>query len=239
MGRMFEVRKAKMFARWSKNAKAFSKLGKELAIAVKMGGADPASNPRLRMAIQTARSLNMPKDNIQSAINRASAKDSANLQEISYEGYGPHGVAIFIEAATDNPTRTVANVRSYFSKCNGQLGTSGSVDFLFTRKGVITIAMPTGDMDEFELEMIDHGLEDIYQTEEGLVLNCQFSDFGGLQKALEAKNIEVKSAGLQRFPLTTVEVTAQQEADIEKLVSMLEEDDDVQHVYHAMKTADS
>lgn len=238
MGRMFEVRKAKMFARWSKASKAFTKVGKEIAVSVKLGGIDPAGNPRLRMAIQTARSLNMPKDRIEAAISRANAKDSANLEEITYEGYGPHGVAVFIEAATDNPTRTVANVRAALSRADGTLATNGALDFLFVRRGVFLIAQPPGDMDDFELEMIDHGMEDIFKTEEGFVLYSQFSDFGQLQRALEGRNIEVKSAALQRFPTSTVEVTPEQEAAIEKLLHMLEEDDDVQHVYHTMKGAD-
>lgn len=238
MGRMFEVRKAKMFARWSKTSKAFAKVGKEIAIAVKLGGPDPAGNPRLRMAVQTARSLNMPKDRIESAINRANAKDSATLQEITYEGYGPHGVPIFVEAATDNPTRTVANVRVIFSRAGGSLSTSGSVTHLFNRRGVFTIKTPEGDLDEFELEMIDHGLEDIFETEDGLLLYCSFNDFGDMQKALENKGIEVRSAGLQRFPVMPIDVTSEQEAEIEKMLSLLDEDDDVQHVYHTMKSAE-
>lgn len=235
MGRMFEVRKAKMFARWSKASKAFTKVGKEIAIAVRLSGSDPAGNPRLRMAIQTARSLNMPKDRIEAAINRATAKDSDSLQEITYEGYAPHGVAVFIEAATDNPTRTVANVRSIFNKNNGSLATNGAVDFMFNRRGVFSIVKPAGDLEEFELELIDVGLEDMYESEEGLLLiYCGFSDFGEMQRALEAKNIDVKSAGLQRIPTTSVEVTPEQEAEVEKLLAALEEDDDVQHVYHTM-----
>lgn len=235
MGRIFEVRKAKMFARWSRNAKAFTKVGKEIAIAVKLGGPEPAGNPRLRMAVQTARSLNMPKDRIEAAIKRATSKDSSNLQETTYEGYAPFGVAVFVETATDNPTRTVANVRSIFNRYNGSLATNGAVDFMFNRRGSFNIAKPSGDLDEFELEMIDHGLEDIFESEDGLLLYCAFSDFGDLQRALESKGIEVKSAGLQRVAVTQVEVTSDQEQEVEKLISALEEDDDVQHVYHTMK----
>lgn len=239
MGRIFEARKEKMFARWARNAKAFTKLGKELSIAVKIGGPDPAGNPRLRIAIQTARSLNMPKDRIEAAIHRASSKDSANLQEISYEGYGPYGVAIFVEAATDNPTRTVANVRALFNKYGGSLAQNGAIDFLFERRGIFKITPPAGDIDEFELEMIDHGLEDLFEAEDGLLLvYCKFQDFGGLQKAIEAKGVEVKNAGLQRIPLTLTEVNAEQAQELEKLIAGLEEDDDVQHVYHTMKTQD-
>lgn len=238
MGRIFEVRKAKMFARWAKASKAFNKVGKEIAIAVKSGGGEPTTNPRLRMAIQTARSLNMPKDRIQAAISRAMGKDSASLEEITYEGYGPFGVAVLVEAATDNPTRTVANVRAAFTRAEGTLATTGALDFLFVRRGVFHIAPPPGDMDDFELEMIDHGMEDIFETDEGYILYSKYSDFGDLQKALEAKGVEVKSAGLQRFPLSTVDVNGEQAEVIEKLVSTLEEDDDVQHVYHTMKTAE-
>lgn len=238
MGRMFEVRKAKMFARFAKNSKAFAKLGKEITLAVKLGGADPAGNPRLRMAIQTGRSINMPKDRIEAAIARAISKDSANLEEVTYEGYGPHGVAIFVETATDNSTRTVANVRSHFNKYGGSLATNGAVDFMFARRGVFSIATPEGDLDEFELEMIDHGLEDIFQNEDGLLLYCAFGSFGDMQRALEARGVQVKNAALQRIPTTLVEVTTEQEAEVEKLISILEEDDDVQHVYHTMKTSE-
>ena len=235
MGRIFEKRKDRLFARWAKTAKAFTKVGKEIAIAVKLGSADPAANPRLRMAIQTARGLNMPKDRIEAAIKRASSKDEASLQEVIYEGYAPHGIAIVVETATNNPTRTVANVRTIITHHGGTLGTSGSLDYLFGRRGAFTIAAPPGDLDEFELEMIDHGLEDIFEAEEGLLLYTSFENFGSLQKALEAKKIELKSAGLQRYPLTTMKISPEQEAEIEKLIGELEEDDDVQHVYHNME----
>lgn len=235
MGRMFEVRKATMFARWAKNSRAFGKIGKEIAIAVKTSGPDPDSNPRLRLAIKTARSLNMPKDTIEAAIKRASAKDSAQLSETNYEAYGPHGVAIFIETATDNPTRTVANVRATLSRGDGSLATTGALDFIFQRKGVFQIGEPAMDMDDFELEMIDHGLEELFQTEGGYIIYTKFEDFRDMQKALEEKNIEVKSAGIQRLPTTTVTLNEEQAADIEKLIAKLEDDDDVQNVYHTMK----
>ncbi len=225
-----------MFARWAKTAKAFTKLGKEIAIAVKMSGADPAGNPRLRMAIQTARALNMPKDRIEAAIHRASSKDEASLAEITYEGYGPNGVAIIVETATNNPTRTVANVRSIFTSNGGAIGSSGSLDYLFVRRGVFAISQPSGNMDEFELDLIDHGLEDIFESEQGLILYSSFENFGALQRALEAKKVEIKSAALQRFPQNTVAVSKEVEAKIEEFVSELEEDDDVQHVYHNLKT---
>lgn len=235
MGRIFEKRKARMFKRWARNAKAFTKLGKEIAIAVKLGGADPAGNPRLRMAIQTARSLNMPKDRIENAISRASSKDEASLEEVQYEGYGPHGVAIFVEAATNNPTRTVANVRSIFTKYGGSFATAGSLDYLFERKGIFTIARPAGDLEEFELEMIDHGLDEMFETEEGFVVQSSFAEFGALQRGLESKGVEVQSAGSQRIPLNTTELPADKQAEVLELIEALEEDDDVQHVYHTLK----
>jgi YebC/PmpR family DNA-binding regulatory protein len=238
MGRIFEKRKARMFARWAKTSKAFTKVGKEIAIAVKLGGPDPAGNPRLRMAVQTAKSLNMPKDRILNAITRASSKDEASLQEVNYEGYAPHGIALFVETATDNPTRTVANVRSIFNKYGGSMGTAGSLDYLFERKGLFTIDRPEGDLEELELELIDHGLEDFFETDEGFLLYSSFNDFGTLQRALEARNIEVKSAALQRLPLNRIQLPTEQEAEVQKLVDMLEEDEDVQHVYHTMATAE-
>jgi YebC/PmpR family DNA-binding regulatory protein len=237
MGRIFEKRKYKMFARWARTARAFTKVGKEISIAVKLGGADQSGNPRLRMAIQTARSLNMPKDRIEAAINRASAKDGAALQEIVYEGYGPYGVAILIETATDNNTRTVANVRSLLDRYGGSLGATGSLDYLFQRKGVFTIARPKGDLDELQLELIDHGLEDLIESDDELVLYTTFAGFGTLQRALEERGVELKSAGLMRQPKTTVELNQEQEAEVMKLIEALEEDDDVQHVYHSMQQA--
>lgn len=236
MGRIFEKRKDRMFARWAKNAKAFTKLGKEIAIAVKLGGAEPTNNPRLRAAIQTARSLNMPKDRIEAAIKRVASKEGAALQEVNYDGYGPHGVAVVVETATDNATRTVANVRNLFNRWHGAMGTSGSLDYLFDRKGVFTTARPQGDMDEFELDLIDHGLEELFETENGLMLYSSFADFHDLQKALEGRGLEIQSASLQRIPKNYIDVTPEQEADIEKLISALDEDDDVQHVYHNMRT---
>lgn len=234
MGRIFEKRKDRMFARWAKTAKAFTKAGKEISIAVKLGGPDPQTNPRLRMAVQTARTLNMPKDRIEAAIKRASSKDEASLHEITYEGYGPHGVAVVVETATNNPTRTVANVRSMITRYDGTLGTTGSLDYLFGRRGVFVIGIPAGDLDEFELEMIDHGLEDIFESEQGLLVYCEYQKFGEMQRALEEKKCEVKSAGLRRFPVTTVTLNEQQEKEIDELVAELEEDDDVQHVYTNM-----
>lgn len=235
MGRIFEKRKERMFARWSKTAKAFTKIGKEIAIAVKISGPDPAGNPRLRMAIQTARSLNMPKDRIEAAINRASAKDAASLQEVTFEGYAPHGVAIVVQTATDNNTRTVANVRAIITHHGGSLATTGSLDYLFTRRGVFIVKPPAGDLDELELFLIDHGLEDIFETEDGLLMYCSYENFGAFQKALEQKGVEIASAALQRIPNNSVAVSGDQEREIEKMIAELEEDDDVQHVYHNMR----
>lgn len=236
MGRIFEKRKERMFARWSKTSKAFTKLGKEIAIAVKLGGPDPAANPRLRMAMQTARSINMPKDRVENAIKKASSKDESDLSELAYEGYAPHGVALFIDAATNNPTRTVANVRSALNKHGGNLASQGALEFMFERQGVFKIAKPTGDLDELELELIDHGLIDMFEADDGdLLIHVQFGSFGDAQTLLESKKIEVKNAGLQRTPHSTVELTPEQLQQVQKIIDVLEDDDDVQHVYHNIK----
>lgn len=218
-------------------AKAFTKIGKEISIAVRLGGADPASNPRLRLAVQTARSLNMPKDRIEAAIQRASGKDEASLEEVVYEGYGPHGVAIIVETATNNATRTVANVRSIFSHHGGSLGTTGSLAYLFQRRGVFMITPPESDLDELELELIDHGLEDIFQSEGGLLLYTSFESFGSVQRILEERKVQLVSAAIQRFPTSTVSLPEAQSKELEKLIGELEDDDDVQHVYHNLELA--
>jgi YebC/PmpR family DNA-binding regulatory protein len=236
MGRIFEKRKDRMFARWAKTAKAFTKLGKEIAISVKLSGPDPDNNPRLRMAIQTARSLNMPKDRIEAAIKRASSRDEAELNEINYEAYAPYGVAMLIETATDNPTRTIANVRNIVTKHGGKMAVTGSLERTFNRMGVFKIAAPEGDLDDFELEMIDHGLEEIFAADDGLLLYSSFKQFGDLQKALEARSVEVKSAAPQRMANNFVPVTEEQEAEIQKMIDRLEEDDDVQTVFTNMQT---
>lgn len=238
MGRIFEKRKDRMFARWAKTAKAFTKIGKEIAIAVKLGGVNPDGNPRLRAAIQTARTLNMPKDRIEAAIKRASSKDEADLQEILYEGYAPHGVALIITTATNNATRTVGNVRSLLSHNNGTLGTSGSVSFLFDHRGVFSIPKPPGEIDEFELAMIDLGIEDLFETDSGLLLQCSFESFGTIQKALEERGIEPTSATIQYSPKSLIPLSPDQEKEVEELIAALEEDDDVQHVYHNMGYAE-
>ena len=224
-----------MFARWAKNAKAFTKVGREIAIAVKLGGAEPDNNPRLRAAIQAGRSLSMPKDTIEAAVHRAASKSETNYEEVTYEAYAPHGVALFIETATDNTTRTVGNVRSILNRYDGSLGTTGSLSYVFDRKGVFSIKPPATDLDELELDLIDHGLEEFFETEEGLVLYTSFNDFVAMQKALEERKLEVLNASPQRIAKTKVELSLEQEAEVLKLIDALEEDDDVQHVYHTLK----
>ena len=224
-----------MFARWGKMAKGFTKMGKEIAIAVKQGGPHPESNARLRMVMQNAKAMNMPKDRIEGAIKRASEKSAANFEEMVYEGYGPYGVPILVECATDNPTRTVANVRKYYTRANGTLGTSGSLSFIFERKAVFRIAAANQSIDELELELIDFGLEEIEQDENELVIYVPFSEFGAMQKGLEEKNITVLSAEKQRIPNTFVELNDEQTEEINKLIEEMEEDDDVQAVYCNLK----
>ena len=235
MGRAFEFRKARKFKRWDKMSKAFTKIGREIAIAVRLGGPDPEGNSRLRMAITNAKGVNMPKDRIESAVKRASSKDQEAFQEIVYEGYGPSGVPIVVECATDNPTRTVANVRSAFVRSGGQLAVSGSLDFLFERKGVFIFPAEGLDLDQLELELIDFGAEEI-TVEEGIVtLLTSFQDFIGMQKAVEERKIPVTSAEVQRLPTVFKELSEADEEPVLELIEKLEEDDDVQAVYHNLK----
>ncbi len=235
MGRIFEVRKSKMFARYDRMAKQFTRIGKEIAIAVKKGGAEPATNPMLRRIMQNAKSVNMPKDRIEGAIKNALGKDTSNYDEVLYEGYAPHGVAILVETATDNTTRTVANVRSHFNKGGGNLGNSGSVGFLFKHLGVFKLNPEGLSADELELELIDFGLEELGEDSEGnLIVRCAFEDFGNMQKALEEKGITPLSSELEWLPLNTVEVTEEQAEDVFKLIERVEQDDDVQRVFHNM-----
>lgn len=225
-----------MFARYDRMAKQFTRFGKEIAIAVKQSGPDPDNNAALRRVIQNAKAINMPKDRIESAIKRASSKDTDNYEEVLYEGYAPHGVAVLVETATDNPTRTVANVRSLFNKGNGNLGTSGSVSFMFNRLGVFRLDPAGTDPEELELELIDYGLEELGEDDEGkLVIRCNFSDFGKMQKALEDKGLSPTSAELEWIPSTTVELPENQAEEVLKLVARLEEDDDVQKVFHNLQ----
>jgi len=232
MGRAFEYRKARKFARWDKMARIFPRIGKEITMATKAGGPNPETNPRLRVAMQNAKGANMPKDRVEAAIKRATDKDEKDYEEVIYEGYGPHGVAIVVETATNNPTRTVANVRHLFNKYGGSLGTSGSLSFLFERKGIFRINGEGLDIEELELELIDHGADDIQQEEGEIIVTAAFADFGSMQKALEKMNINVISSELQRLPVSFAEVSEAQEEEVMKLIEFFEEDDDVQNVFH-------
>jgi len=232
MGRIFEKRKHKMFARFDRMAKAFSRIGKDIAIAVKQGGPLPENNPRLRMCIQNARGVNMPKDRVEAAIKRASSKEEKDFQEVVYEGYAPHGVPILVECATDNPTRTVANVRLAFSKNGGAMGNSGSVAFMFERKGVFKFEPSKLNLDDYELDLIDAGAEDIERGDEEIVVYTKFTEFGHMAKFLESKSLEAKSSELQYIPNTTKELPEDQQDEVLKCVEALEGDDDVQNVYH-------
>ncbi len=236
MGRIFEVRKSAMFARWDKMAKNFTRIGKEIAIAVKSGGPEPDNNPALRRCYINAKACNMPKDRVEAAIKRAMGKDTTNYDEIVYEGYGPHGVAIMVETATDNSTRTVANVRMHFTKGNGTLGTSGSVAFTFNRMGEFKIKNAGLNIEDLELELIDFGLEEIGEDAEGnIIIRTAFNEFGNMSKALEEKGIEVVTAELTRIPANTVELGEDAAQEVLKLVDKLEQDEDVQKVYHNLK----
>ena len=217
-------------------ARTFTRIGKQIAIAVKAGGPEPENNPHLRAIIANAKRENMPKDNIERAIKNAMGKDQKDYKEMNYEGYGPFGIAIFVETATDNTTRTVANVRSYFNKFGGSLGTSGSLDFIFTRKAMFTINAEGVDMDELILDMIDYGVEDEYdEDEEGVTIYGDPKSFNQIQKALEEKGIEIKGSELTRIPNDVKELNDEQRATIDKLIERIEEDEDVQNVYHNMK----
>lgn len=234
MGRAFEFRKERKLKRWSKMSKTFTRLGKDIVIAVKEGGPDPEANAKLRAVIQNCKAVNMPKDNIERAIKRASNKDQGDYDQIVYEGYGPHGIAILIETATDNHVRTVANLRTHFSRCNGTLGTSGSVEFMFEHKCFFKIEKGVNDLEELELELIDYGADEIFEEEDGILIYADFSDYGSLQKAIEDRNLEVISSGFDRIPMDTKKLSEEEEADVDKLLERLEEDDDVQNVFHNM-----
>jgi YebC/PmpR family DNA-binding regulatory protein len=230
--------KRKKGANDAKRSKIFSKLIKEISVAARMGGGDPESNPRLRLAIQNSKSENLPKDNIERAIKKATGDDADSYDEITYEGYASHGVAVFVECMTDNTNRTVANVRSYFTKFNGSLGKNGSLEFIFDHKGVFTFKVPEMDMDELELELIDAGAEDIEIEEDFITVYTAREDFGNVQKKLDELNIEVDNAGLKRIPNNTKELNVEQFQSVMKLIDMLEEDDDVQEVYHNIEITD-
>lgn len=221
-----------MFARFDRMAKAFTRIGKDIAIAVKQGGPLPENNPKLRMAIQNAKGANMPKDRVEAAIKRASSKEEKDFQEVTYEGYAPHGVPVIVECATDNPTRTVANVRLVFSKNGGSMGNSGSVQFLFERRGVFKFEPSKLNLDEMELDLIDAGAEDIERGDEEIVIYTKFTEFGHMQKFIESKNLEAKSSELQYIPNATKELNEAEQDEVLKLLEALESDDDVQNVYH-------
>ena len=234
MGRAFEFRKARKMKRWSAMSKAFTRIGKDIVMAVKEGGPDPDSNSRLRAIIQNGKSVNMPKDNIERAIKRASDKSQGDYKEVLFEGYGPHGIAILVETATDNNTRTVANIRSYFNKCDGNLGTSGSVIFMFDHTCNFKIDKENLDPEEIELEFIDLGVEEVFIEENEILIYAPFDCFGVIQAELEKRSITINSSGFDRIPNITKELKEEEIPDIEKLLEKIENDDDVQNVYHTM-----
>ncbi len=239
MGRAFEFRKARKLKRWGNMSRTFTRIGKEITIAAKAGGPDPDMNPRLRMLIHNAKAANMPKDTIERAIKKATDKDSSDYKEIVYEGYGPHGIAIVVETATDNNQRTVANVRSYFNKHGGSLGASGSLSFLFDHKSVFHIKPKEGmDIEELELELIDFGADDFDVDEEEWVIYAPFDQFAALQKYFEEGGFEIASAEFERIPTDYKDVTPEQREAVEKLLDRFEDDDDVQNVFHNMKEAE-
>ncbi|MBB4078072.1 YebC/PmpR family DNA-binding regulatory protein [Lewinella aquimaris] len=236
MGRAFEYRKARKMKRWAGMAKAFTKVSREINIAIKEGGPDPDYNPRLRLAIANSKAVNMPKANVDAAIKRATDKDSASYDEVTFEGYGPHGIAILVEATSDNNNRTVANIRHVFSKYGGSMGVNGSVDYMFSRKGQFKVKREDleGDLEEIELELIDAGLDSIEQDEDEITFYTAFEDFGKFQHELEERNIEVDNAELVRIPSHTKKLSDAEADAVIKLIDMLEEDDDVANVFHTM-----
>ena len=237
MGRAFELRKGRKMKRWSAMAKTFTRIGKDIVMAIKDGGPNPDSNSRLRAVMQNAKAANMPKENVERAIKKATDKDTADYKEVLFEGYAPHGIALLLATATDNNNRTVANVRSAFNKCDGNLGTSGSVVFMFDHVCTFTIKKEdiTTDLEELELELIDFDVEEVFDDEEGIIIYAPFEQFGAIQTFFEANNVEILSSGFERIPTTTSKLSEEQQTDVEKLLEKLEEDDDVQHVYHSME----
>ncbi len=236
MGRAFEYRKDRKFKRWAKMSQAFTRIGKEISMAVKAGGPNPEANTRLKTAIQNARGASMPKDRVEAAIKRATSKDEKDYEEVVYEGYGPGGIAVVVETATDNSTRTVANIRMYFNRSGGSLGKTGSLDFLFERKGIFRISVEKVEVEELELELIDYGAEEVVQVEETeVVIQTAFEDFGTMQKGLEEKGFNVVSAQLQRIPTTVSKIDPAEEEKLLNLIEKIEEDEDVQAVYHNME----
>jgi len=237
MGRAFEFRKARKMKRWSAMAKTFTRIGKDIVMAVKEGGPNPETNSRLRAVIQNAKAANMPKENVERAIKKATDKDTENFKEALFEGYAPHGIAILVETATDNNNRTVANVRAAFNKCDGSLGTSGSVVFMFDHTCNFTVKKEdiTIDMEELELELIDFDVEEIFDDEEGIVIYAPFEQFGAIQSFFEENNVEILSSDFERIPTTTKKLSKDEQVDVEKLLERLEDEDDVQNVYHSME----
>lgn len=238
MGRAFEFRKARKMKRWSAMSKAFTRIGKDIVMAVKEGGPDPVSNSRLRAVIQNAKAVNMPKDNVERAIKKATEKGQGDYKEVIFEGYAAHGIAVLVETATDNNTRTVANVRSYFNKCDGSLGTSGSVVFMFDHTCNFRINAEGLDPEEMELEFIDYGAEEVFVDDDGILIYAPFESYGAIQAAIEAKGIEILSSGFERIPQVTKKLTPEQALDVEKLLEKLDDDDDVQNVYHTMEESE-
>lgn len=235
MGRAFEFRKARKMKRWGNMARVFTRLGKDIEIAVKSGGPDPAINARLRLLIQNARHENMPKENVERAIKRAISKDASDYKEVVYEGYGPHGVAVIVETATDNATRTVGNVRSYFVRNGGSLGTSGMLDFLFEHKCSFRITFKEGiDLESLELELIDFGAEEVFAEDDQIMIYAEFSNFGPIQKFLEENNFDIISFAFERIPNDMKTLTAGEQADVEKMLERMEDDEDVINVFHNM-----
>ena len=235
MGRAFEFRKARKMKRWSTMAKIFTRIGKDIVMAVKEGGPDPDNNSRLRAVIQNAKAANMPKENVERAIKKASDKDSGDFKEVIFEGYAPHGIAILVETATDNNNRTVANIRSYFNKVKGNLGTAGSVEFMFDHSCNFRIHASGLDPEEIELEFIDFGVEEVFIDDDNILLYAPFESFGEVQKELENKNFEILSSGFERIPKTTKPLSRMAQKDVLQLIERLEEDDDVQNVYHTLE----
>ncbi|ADO68629.1 YebC/PmpR family DNA-binding transcriptional regulator [Stigmatella aurantiaca] len=237
MGRIFETRKTTMFARWNKMAKLFTRISKDIVIAVKAGGSSPDHNPALRRALQNARVGNMPKDKVEAAIKRASGEDTKDYEVVLYEGYGPHGIAVLVETATDNVVRTVANVRMHFKDGGGNLGTTGSVAYLFQRMGVFRLSPEGLDLDAIELELIDHGLQEMGEGtgekgEKQIIIRCAFNDFGQLQTAIEERGLKLISAESEYIPLNPIELPEDKATDVLKVVDALEQDEDVQRVFH-------
>jgi len=237
MGRAFELRKGRKMKRWSAMAKTFTRIGKDIVMAIKDGGGNPETNSRLRAVMQNAKAANMPKENVERAIKKASDKDTSNYKEVLFEGYAPHGIAVVVETATDNNNRTVANVRAAFNKCDGNFGTSGSVIFMFDHVCNFTVKKEdiSIDLEELELELIDFDVEEVFIDDEGVIIYAPFEQFGSIQSFFEENNVEILSSGFERMPTTTSKISEEQQADVEKLLEKLEDEDDVQNVYHSMQ----